>query len=102
MRPNITITLQLGPWPSREDKIIVLPLDDRAVREASSVLDFPTDDAPVAIKAFICTPPDVLRRAQQNRKALADAAADHVRAKLLEVLGGRDTLMGYKRPANQE
>jgi len=101
MKPSIRITLQLGPWPSQEDKTIVMPLDDSAVRESASALDFPSADADMAVRAFICTPPDVLRRAQQDRKALADAAANHVRAALLDLLGSHDTEMGYKRTAHQ-
>jgi hypothetical protein len=98
-RPHIRFTISLGPWPSQDDMSFVVPLSEFAVREASEKLDFPTDDAPVAIKAFICTPPDIIRNVLRQRREFSKLIGEAVAAKALECFQAQDELMGYKKRA---
>jgi hypothetical protein len=99
MQPHIEIRIQLDPYRSDSDERIVLPIDKYLVREAAQMLDFPKRGTDPLTEAIFCTPRVTRESVSEDRVALADAAARHVRAKLLEMLGSNDTENGYKRPA---
>jgi len=99
MGPVIHIKLQLGEWPADQDQCVAIPLDQFVFREGLAAIDFPTDDAPVMVKAFICTPPDQIKRVIRDRQELADYLSRRVTRLILDRLGAADMLMGYPKEA---
>lgn len=92
---KITVTVQMGRWPGRDEETVCIDLDDYLVDELCSPIKssdgvFPMFD----------TPPEVAYRVRRMRANVAQGLAKDMTKALLAAFEKRDTFNGYTREEN--
>lgn len=90
MRPHIKVTLELGQGRSIE---VNRELSEDIFHNSIHPLDLPSPDA--GISKILCTDTITIRRVMRNRKDIAKFLSSDLTRELLNLMGARDTVMGY-------
>lgn len=89
--PTVTVVLRMGPWDI--GRAVVLAVDIPTARQVMAPIDFASSDADAMTAALFCTP-----RANEklaSRKEVADVISREVARALVDMMGLKDTEMGY-------
>lgn len=97
--PNVRVTIQLGRYPSQEDTTFVFPLEEHLLHETMTPIDYPSANADILTRAFICTTPSVIKAREIDRRRVSEALSKLLTQHILDKMGARDTVMGYPKPS---
>lgn len=67
------------------------------MQELFRSIDEPSNEANVITRAFICTPPDFLKRILEKRNEVAKGIAEAITSAIIEHMSKMDTIMGYPK-----
>ena len=94
MSANIRVKLQVGKFPSKHDREIVMPLSEELLYEALEKLDLPDVRAP-AYAQMLCTSTFKIQHVMAEREHMAKVLSEALTNALLGILNSADTRMGY-------
>ena len=95
-QPNVRVTIQLGYFPSDDDRTYVIPIDEYILHKASQVMDFPPANGDVFAR-MLSTPKAFAEETKYNREALIEGVADQIAHALSEERAKNDIERGYPR-----
>lgn len=93
---KITVTVQVGEYPGEDDRIVHKSLSKQIMRHCFESLDHPSRNADAVVRELICTSTAERKKVFLTRKEIASLLASALTEAIVECMGQRDTVMGYR------
>lgn len=99
---HIDMFIQVGKFPSDQDRRLVVPLPQEMVRQTFAPIYLPSRRVDAVVRETLCTPSAKIAATKINREEAAEMLSEAVTKALLESMGYKDTRRGYTREQDEE